>query len=96
MTAFERETLARIAREEVVQVRVAKGRFHRDLEGWQRFGAGAGLEGEAHEQCLMLRLGEDGEGSSLTSPEGRNGEGFANHVPLQVDAPRNTFRPRDL
>lgn len=100
VTAFEREVLARVSREEVVQVRVAKGSFHRDAEGWQRF-AGAGMDGEAQEQCLMLRLGAEVDDSSLSSTSAL-AEGFAtgdlaHDVPLQVDGtPRHTYRPRDL
>lgn len=101
VTAFEREVLTRISRDEVVQVRVAKGSFRRDPEGWQRFGT-VGLDGAAEEQehCLMLRLGAEGEGPSLSSTDGAfNVEDLANaKVPLQVDhsVARGTFRPRDL
>lgn len=95
VTAFEQEILARISREEVVQVRVAKGAFRRDPEGWQRFGAT--LDGEAHEQCLMLRLGPEVTEDSLTSAEAMDGEKLARNLPLQVDSSRqHTFRPRDL
>lgn len=95
VTAFEREVLSRISREEIIHVRVAKGSFRPDQEGWQRFGAG--LDGELHEQCLMLRLGSEGGGSPVTAGEGLNLEGLASEVPLQVDGvSRHTFRPQDL
>ena len=95
-TEFEREILSRISREDVVQVRVAKGSFRRDPEGWQRF-AGAGLDHEAQEQCLMLRLGAVGDGYTLTPVDGLGGGSFIGDVPLQVDGnPRHLFRPRDL
>lgn len=94
ITAFEREVLSRISREEIVHVRVAKGRFRPDQEGWQRFGAG--LDGETHEQCLMLRLGSEASGSPAPG-EGINLDGLASEVPLQVDGvSRHTFRPQDL
>ena len=97
-TAFEREILARISREEVVQVRVVRGSFCRDPEGWQRF-AGAGLDHGAPEQCLMLRVGgtaDDGLSPSSVGG-GCNGESFIAGVSLQVDGgSRHMFRPRDF
>ena len=94
-TAFEREVLARISREEIVHVRVAKGSFRPDQEGWQRFGTG--LDGEPADQCLMLRLGSEGSGSPAVSGEGLNLDGLASEVPLQVDGTlRHAFRPQDL
>ena len=97
-TAFEREILARISREEVVQVRVAKGSFCRDPEGWLRF-AGAGRDSEAQEQCLMLRVGGTADDDVSPSPVGGglNGESFIGGVSLQVDgSSRHLFRPRDF
>lgn len=97
VTTFEREVLARISREEVVHVRVAKGSFHRDPEGWQRF-AGAGMEGEPQEQCLMLRLGAEVKDPAVAgAAEAFDADLTHDILPLQVDgSSRHTFRPRDL
>lgn len=68
VTAFEKEVLARLSREEVTQLRVVKGAFYTCPEGLERFGG--------DDQCLMLRLGESpadyGNGLSLhfESPSG--------------------------
>ena len=96
VTAFEREILSRISREEVVHVRVANGSFHRDAEGWQRF-IGAGADGEMSEQCLMLRLGTTVDSLSPVVGPGPSQDNFIGEVPLQVDENfRQSFRTRDL
>ena len=100
VTAFEREVLGRISRDEVVHVRVANGRFRRDLQGWHRFTACDGPNGGGSvEQCLMLRLGEEGETAAphAAGADGYHGEGLIRDVPLQADgASRDAFRPREF
>ena len=75
---------------------MANGRFRRDLQGWHRFTACDAPNGSGAEQCLMLRLGGEGENASPLAADGFNGEGLIRDVPLQADGNnQDTFRPRD-
>lgn len=89
VTAFERELLGRISREEIVHVRVAKGSFHRGPDGWQRFGVGPEDE-PGDDQCLMLRLDTEGEESSPSSASLADGHErsrrFDGHRPTSLRA----------